>query len=236
MRRRQLQGLRVAVLAADGFEQIELTSPLKTLKRHGADVEVISLRPGSIRGMNMLVPGKQVDVDRVVRDADPTMYGALLLPGGFINPDFLRQSEEALAFVRAFDAAGKPIAVICHGPWVLVSAGLVSDRRMTSWPGIKDDLTNAGAIWKNRSSVRDQNWVSSRGPHDLRAFNKAMVALFAERAALAPQEQQARQGVEWGRWVRRVVLATAAGYAIRRLAGSVAARPPRRQLATWLGG
>src|SRR5262245_14665617 len=105
MRRRKLQGLRVAVLAADGFEQIELTSPLQTLKRHGANVEVVSLRPGSIRGMNLLAPGKQVDVDRVVRDADPTMYDALLLPGGYINPDFLRQSEEALAFVRAFDAA-----------------------------------------------------------------------------------------------------------------------------------
>jgi protease I len=235
MRRKQLQGLRVAALAADGFEQIELTSPLKTLKRHGANVEVVSLRPGSIRGMNLLIPGKQIDVDRRVRDADPAMYDALLLPGGFINPDLLRQSEDVLAFVRAFDAASKPIAVICHGPWVLASAGLVSDRRLTSWPGIKDDLINAGATWKNRAIVRDQNWVSSRGPHDLRAFTKAMVALFAERAALVPQEEQAQQGVALGRWIRRAVLATAVGYALRRLASSGAAEPVRRQVATLLG-
>lgn len=186
---KKLEGLKVAVLAADGFEQLELTSPVKELRRQGAQVEIISLRPGKIMGMNALLPGKRVQVDRLVQNAEPAAYDALLLPGGFVNPDLLRQSEAAIAFVRAFDEAGKPIAVICHGPWLLASAGLVRDRRLTSWPGIKDDLINAGAIWEDKPVVREGNWVSSRGPHDLRKFNKAMVELFAQRARLAPEAQ-----------------------------------------------
>jgi protease I len=184
---KKLAGLKVAALAADGFEQVELTSPLKELRRHGATVEVISLRPGKIMGMNALLPGKRVQVDRLVQNAEPVAYDALLLPGGFVNPDLLRQSEAALAFVRAFDAAGKPIAVICHGPWLLASAGLVQDRQLTSWPGIKDDIVNAGGRWEDKPVVRDANWVSSRGPHDLRKFNKTMVELFAKRAELLPE-------------------------------------------------
>jgi protease I len=231
MSRDKLRGLRVAALAADGFEQVELTIPMKALRKHGAAVEVVSLRPGAIRGMNLLLPGKKIGVDRLVGRADPEMYDALLLPGGFINPDFLRQSDDALEFARAFDQAGKPIAVICHGPWVLASAGLVGGRRITSWPGIKHDLINAGALWENRAVVRDGNWVSSRGPHDLRKFNKAMIELFAERMPLVPAEayQAAEEpkGTSLGRWVVRGLILAGAGYALRRYAtgGSISYHP-----------
>ena len=158
-----LEGIKVAVLAADGFEQVELTRPVRVLERRGAQVRIISLRPG-------------------VLDADPAQYSALLLPGGLVDPDLLRQSRRALDFVRAIDKLGRPIAVICHGPWLLVSADLVRDRRLTSWPGIADDVRNAGGRWEDSEVVRDRNWVSSRGPHDLTAFERAMVFLFAEKA------------------------------------------------------
>jgi protease I len=180
---RKLQGMRVAVIAADGFEQVEVTSPMKALQRHGAITEIISLRPGNIQGMNLLWPGKKVHVDRSIFTADADDYDALLIPGGFINPDFLRQSERVLNFVREFEQAKKPIAVICHGPWVLASAGLVNGRTLTSWPGIKDDVSNAGGIWKDKAVVRDGNWVSSQGPRYLFQFNPAMVSLFAEHHA-----------------------------------------------------
>jgi protease I len=234
MARHELQGLRVAALAADGFEQVELTVPLKALKRAGASVEIVSLRPGTIRGMNLLLPGKQVRVDRLVGAADPAAYDALLLPGGFVNPDFLRQSEDALAFVRAFDAAGKPIAVICHGPWVLASAGLVRGRVLTSWPGIKDDLINAGAIWEDQAVVRDGNWVSSRGPHDLPQFKQAMRELFAERMAVVPRESRSASAGRGGRgrWVVPGLLLAGAAYAARRLATTNAPTVARRQLST----
>lgn len=189
-----INGLRVAALAADGFEQVELTGPLKALQSAGAVVEVVSLRPGKIQGVNALIPGKKLAVDRVLAEADPALYDALLLPGGFMNPDMLRQSEEALAFVRAFDAAGKPIAVICHGPWVLVNAGLVSGRRLTSWPGIRADVINAGGQWEDSAVVRDGNWVSSRSPKDLKAFEAAMIALFGEHTPIRPHvELKARR-------------------------------------------
>lgn len=175
-----LRGMKVAVLAADGFEQVELTGPVKALRREGAEVEVLSLRPGKIRGMNLLWPGKKVKVDRTVFTAKPADYDALLIPGGFINPDFLRQSDTARNWVREFDRLGKPIATLCHGPWVLASAGLVGSRRMTSWPGIQDDLKNAGARWEDGAVVRDGNWVTSRGPHDLLHFEPAMISVFAE--------------------------------------------------------
>jgi protease I len=182
-----LTGLRVAVLAADGAEQVEITSPVEALLDHGADVEIVSLRPGRLRTVNFLYPGKKVRVDRTLRTAAADDYEALLLPGGLIGPDTLRQSEQALDFVRAFDRTGKPIAVICHGPWLLVSAGLVVQRNLTSWPGIRDDVRNAGAIWHDEPVVRDRNWVSSRGPHDLRHFNRAMLELFAQHVPAAPE-------------------------------------------------
>lgn len=182
---RKLQGMRVAVIAADGFEQVEVTSPVKALQRQGASTEIISLRPGNIKGMNLLWPGKEVHVDRTFFTANEYDYDALLIPGGFINPDFLRQSDRVLHFVRAFEQAGKPIAVICHGPWVLASAGLVKGRRLTSWPGIKDDIIHAGGNWKNKGVVQDGNWVSAQGPQNLLQFNAAMVSLFAERCRTA---------------------------------------------------
>lgn len=170
-----LSGVRVAILAADGFEQVELTRPRAQLLEHGAEVEVVSLRPRSIRGMNLLALGKKVKVDRTVFTADPADYDALLIPGGFINPDFLRRSERALELVRAFERAGKPIAAICHGPWVLISAGLVRGRRLTSWPGIRDDVRNAGGIWEDMAVVKDGNWITSRDPGDLPQFERAIV-------------------------------------------------------------
>lgn len=182
-----LTGLRVAVLAADGAEQVEITSPVEALLDHGADVEIVSLRPGRLRTVNFLYPGKKVRVHRTLRTAAADDYEALLIPGGLIGPDTLRQSEQALDFVRAFDRTGKPIAVICHGPWLLISAGLVVQRNLTSWPGIRDDVRNAGAIWHDEPVVRDRNWISSRGPHDLRHFNRAMLELFAQHIPAAPQ-------------------------------------------------
>src|SRR3954470_16567002 len=190
---RKLQGMRVAVIAADGFEQVEVTSPVRALQRQGAVTEIISLRPGNIKGMNLLWPGRKMHVDRTIFTADADDYDALLIPGGFINPDFLRQSERVLNFVREFEQAKKPIATICHGPWVLASAGLVKGRTLTSWPGIRDDVSNAGGNWKDKAVVRDGNWVSSQGPHYLLQFNPAMVSLFAERRA-ARREVGTRDG------------------------------------------
>jgi len=180
-----LTGKRIAVLAADGFEQLELTVPVRALRAEGAKVEVVSLRRGKIRGMHMSIPGGKVRVHRTVADAELDRYDGLLVPGGFINPDILRQSQEARELVRAFDSVGKPIAVICHGPWVLASAGLLKNRQITSWPGIRDDLVNAGAYWRDEPVVRDGNLLSSRGPHDLPEFIRSMIDLFAGRLPLA---------------------------------------------------
>lgn len=180
-----LDGLHVAIIAADGFEQVEVTRPLRALEKHGADIEIISLRPGSIRGMKFLAPGNKLPVDRTISTADPADYDGLLIPGGFISPDSLRQSERVLDFVREFDALHRPIATICHGPWVLVSAGLVEGRTLTSWPGIRDDVLNAGGEWIDHAVVYDDNWLSSRGPQDLRAFDRALVRHLAEGAGRA---------------------------------------------------
>jgi protease I len=178
MTNRSLSGVRVAILAADGFEQVELTRPRKQLIQHGASVDIVSLRSGSIRGMNLLVPGKKVKVDRTVFSADPWEYDALLIPGGFVNPDLLRQSQRALDFVREFDRTGKPIAAICHAPWVLISADLVRGRRLAAWRGIQDDVRNAGGIWEDMAMVKDGNLITSRDPGDLLAFDHAILAHF----------------------------------------------------------
>jgi len=175
---RVLSHRRVAVLAADGFEQVELTAPVMAMKAAGATVEIVSLRPGRIRGLNLHEPAGRVRVNRTLADADPMDYDALFVPGGFINPDLLRQSAEAREFVRAFDSSDKPIASICHGPWVLASAGLLSGRRLTSWPGIRDDMVNAGATWLDEPVVNDGNLITSRGPQDLGAFVRGLVAHF----------------------------------------------------------
>ncbi|ORV93035.1 permease [Mycolicibacterium iranicum] len=177
---RRLSGRKIAVLAADGFEKVELVIPLRALRLAGADVDIVSLREGRIRGVNLHMPATRVGVDKTVSDANPDDYDGLLLPGGFINPDLLRQSSAARDFVRAFDHSGKPIVTLCHGPWVLASAGLLIGRTLTSWPGIRDDLVNAGATWLDREVVRDRNLVTSRGPQDLRAFVPAMLDIFEQ--------------------------------------------------------
>lgn len=175
-----LAGRRIAVLATDGFEKVELTIPVAALRFAGADIDIISLRRGRIRGVNLHEPASRVRVTKTVEEARPDDYDALLIPGGFINPDLLRQSAAARSFVREFNSANKPIATLCHGPWVLASADLVRGRTMSSWPGVRDDLVNAGATWLDRSVVADGNWVTSRGPQDLAHFVPAMVRLFAE--------------------------------------------------------
>jgi protease I len=174
-----LRAKRIAILAADGFEYIELILPKHALWWARAKVDVISLHAGRIRGMNLTEPTRTVRVDRSLDDADPELYDGLFIPGGFVGPDFLRQSQRAHAFVRAFERARKPIATICHGPWLLVSADLVHGRALAAWPGIRADIVHAGGMWRDQPLVRDGNWLSSRGPQDLREFVPAMVAFFS---------------------------------------------------------
>ncbi|MFY0580827.1 type 1 glutamine amidotransferase [Cystobacter fuscus] len=216
MARKVLKGIRVGVLATDGFEQVELTIPVKALRKRGAQVDIVSLHKGKIRGINLMWPGKKVPVDETVDNVRPRDFDALLIPGGFQNPDSLRQSEEALDFVREIDRLGRPIATLCHGPWVLVSAGLASGRRLSSWPGIKDDIRNAGAEWRDESGVLDGRWFTSRGPQDMRHFIKGMVSLFAEHA---PRNHLVQERSHWGRWAIAAVL------------GLIAWRPVREALA-----
>lgn len=178
---RKLRGLRVAVLAADGFEQVELTRPVRKLERQGAEVKIVSLQPGYIRAMKHMVPGKKVRVDATLKDVKAADFDAVLLPGGLINPDTLRQSALARDFVHDADSLNLPMAIICHAPWLLISAGLVEGRTLTSWPGIRDDVKNAGAQWRDEPLVHDDNWITSRGPHDLPVFERAMVELFSEK-------------------------------------------------------
>jgi protease I len=183
---RRLRGRKIAALAADGFEKVELTIPMRALQLAGARVDVISLRHGRIRGVNLHMPATRIGVDKTISEADPADYDGLLLPGGFINPDLLRQSAQARQFVRKFADSDKPIATLCHGPWVLASAGLLNGRTLTSWPGIRDDLVNSGATWLDRDVVKDGNLVTSRGPQDMASFIPAILDHFAETAPEAP--------------------------------------------------
>lgn len=220
MSEKRLRGLRVAVLAVDGFEQVEVTVPRRALRREGADVRIVSLRPGRIKGVNFLFRGRKLPVDDLVSRARPEEYGALLLPGGFVNPDLLRQSKHALEFVRQFEALKRPIATLCHGPEVLISAGLVYGRTLTSWPGIADDVRNAGGTWEDGAVVRDGNWVASRSPLDLVPFCDAMIDLFDAEGVrdLAPAPRRVR-------FVARLThLATLASMAAAVLAGRAALR------------
>ncbi len=179
----QNQNFRVAALMADGFEQIEFTEPCKALQQAGATVEVISLKPGMVQGFNHFEKGDAFPVDRTIDQASADDYDALLVPGGAHSPDQLRADERVLEFVRDFDDAGKPMAVICHGPWVLVSADLVEDRSVTSYHTIKDDLLNAGAEWVDDAPVVDGNIVTARNPKDIPVFNNAMLELFGLQQA-----------------------------------------------------
>jgi protease I len=176
----KLDGVRVAILVTDDFEQAEFTEPKKALEQAGATVKVVSPKPGQITGMNHDVKADTFNVDMTLDQANPADFDAVMLPGGALNADALRMNPRAQEFVRQIDSSGRPIAFICHAPWLLVSAGCVKGRTMTSWPSIQDDIRNAGGTWVDKEMVRDRNWVSSRSPQDLGAFNPAMVSLFAE--------------------------------------------------------
>lgn len=175
-----LQGKKVAVLATDGFEQVELTKPVEALKAAGAEVEVVSPKGGEIQGYQHHDKGDKVRVDRELAQADAADYDAIVLPGGVINPDQLRLEPKAIDFIRAFAQASKPIAAICHGPWTLINAEAVEGRRMTSWPSLEADLKNAGAEWVDQEVVVDRGLVTSRNPDDLPAFCEKMIEEFAE--------------------------------------------------------
>lgn len=176
----KLQNRTVAILATDGVEQVELTEPRKAVEEAGATVRLLSIKEGEIQGMNHDKPGDKLKVDGLVADASVEDYDALILPGGVQNPDTLRMDEKAVAFVRDFARSGKPIGVICHGPWVMIEADVVRGRRMTSWPSVRTDLRNAGAEVVDEEVVTDKGLVSSRKPDDLPAFCRKIVEEFAE--------------------------------------------------------
>lgn len=174
-----LHGKRVAILATEGFEQAELLEPKKALEQAGAKTEVISPKEGKIRGWNMKEWGQEVAIDKPLSSADPSQYDALVLPGGVMNPDKLRMVPEAVQFVRRFFEEGKPVAAICHGPWMLVEADVVKGRTLTSWPSLKTDIRNAGGNWVDREVASDGNLVTSRKPDDIPAFNQRIMELIA---------------------------------------------------------
>ena len=177
---RKLDGEKVAILVADGFEQVEMTKPREALDEAGAETKIVSLKPGKIQGMNHADKGDKFDVDLAVKDARPNEFDALMIPGGLFNPDALRSDQNALAFAQHFFREHKPVAVICHGPQVLISADVVRGRKMTSWPAIQVDMRNAGAKWVDEEVVVDNGLVSSRKPDDIPAFNRKMIEEFAE--------------------------------------------------------
>jgi protease I len=177
---KSLEGRKVAILVAnEGIEQVELTEPRRALEEAGATVHLLAPEAGEAQAFNHLDQADAFPVDRVVGDADPADYDALMLPGGVANPDNLRTHPEAVAFIRSFFADHKPVAAICHAPWTLVEADVVRGRRLTSWPSVQTDLRNAGATWCDQEVVVDDGLVTSRKPDDLPAFNAAMVEAFA---------------------------------------------------------
>lgn len=177
-----VKGRKIAVLATDGVEQVELTEPVRALELAGAEVTVVSPKSGSIQGMNHHEKADKLPVDAELAKTSPERFDGLVLPGGVANPDALRMDEKAVAFVKHFVDAGKPIAAICHGPWTLIEAGGVHGKRMTSWPSLKTDLKNAGANWVEAVCVRDGKLVTSPKPDDIPEFNRGMLDLFAEQA------------------------------------------------------
>jgi protease I len=191
MANKSLEGKRVAIIAADMVERVELIDPRKALDDAGAETELISLEPGEIRTFNHFDPAGSEKVDKAVEEVDASDYDALMIPGGVGNPDQLRGDENMVSFVRDFFEQGKPVAAICHGPWVLIDAGVVRGRTMTSWPTVGTDLRNAGADWVDREVVVDSGLVTSRKPDDIPAFNKKMVEEFVE-GKHAEQAQKAR--------------------------------------------
>jgi deglycase len=177
----ELQGKKVAFLMAnEGVEEVELTKPLEAVREAGAEAELLAPEAGEIQAFNHLDKAETFDVDRTVGEADPSEFDGLVLPGGVANPDNLRTHADAVSFVREFFAAGKPVGVICHGPWTLIEADVVKGRRVTSWPSLETDLRNAGAEWVDEEVVTDNGLVTSRKPDDLPAFDAKIVEEFAE--------------------------------------------------------
>jgi protease I len=173
-----LEGLKVAILITDGFEQVEMVKPREALDEAGAVTSVVSPKRQSVRGWNFTDWGQEFPVDVQLDQADPKNFDALLLPGGVMNPDKLRMEPKAVSFAKAFFDAGKPVAVICHGPWTVIEAGAAKGRRIASWPSLQTDLRNAGAEWIDQEVVVDGELVSSRKPDDIPAFNREMLNLF----------------------------------------------------------
>jgi protease I len=174
-----LKNMRIAIIAMDGFEEVELIEPRKALQRAGAQADVISAKRGKIQGFKHHDKTGTVAVDRTLEEARPADYDAILLPGGALNADAARADPHVRYFISEMDRAKKPMAVICHAPWELISADAVRGRKLTSWPTIQDDIRNAGGEWVDAEVVVDQNLVTSRGPGDLPAFNREMITLFA---------------------------------------------------------
>ena len=192
MAERRLEGMRVAILATDGVEDAELKEPKRALEEAGAKTTLFAPKAGKIYSMKHHDKASEYKVDETLEQADPEQFDAVLLPGGALNADTLRVQPRAQEFVRRIDQAGKPIAVICHAPWLLVSADMVRGRTLTSYHTIQDDLRNAGAKWQDEEVVQDKNWVSSRQPSDIPAFNKTMIELFSEsRKAAAERTRRA---------------------------------------------
>lgn len=177
---KKLDGIKVAILATDGFEQSELFEPKKALEEAGADVKIVSLESGEIKGWNENNWGDTVKVDLTVDEADANDFDALQLPGGVMNPDKMRMNEKAVSFVKAFFETGKPVGAICHAPWMLVEADVVNGKTVTSWASLKTDLENAGAKWVDREVVTHNGLVTSRNPQDIPAFNEKIIEEFAE--------------------------------------------------------
>jgi protease I len=180
MAKKDLTGKKVAILVDEGFEQVELIKPRKALDRVGASTQVVSPQENEVRGWNLKRWGKSVAVDVPLESANPADFDALLLPGGVMNPDKLRTNPKAVEFVKHFIDSGKPVAAICHGPWTLIEAGGVQGRTLTSWPSLRTDLVNAGGNWVDEEVFTDRGLVTSRKPDDIAAFNKKMIAEFAE--------------------------------------------------------
>jgi protease I len=183
----KLQGKRVAFLATDGVEQVELTEPLKAVKDAGAKAELISIKSGSIQGVNGMDKADTFSVDKTVKQANADEYDALVLPGGVANPDKLRIDKDAVAFVRRFFDANKPVGAICHGPWMLVEADVVKNRTITSWPSLQTDIRNAGGKWVDEEVHVERGLVTSRKPNDIPAFNRKLIEEIGEGRHVRPE-------------------------------------------------
>lgn len=183
----QLEGKRIAALFTDGVEQVEFTEPARALRNAGATVTVIAPHGGQVKAWNHTDWGGQIDVEQTVEQADPSQFDALLLPGGVMNPDKLRTVPEAVSFISRIFSEGKPIAAICHGPWMLVETGIVRGRTLTSWPSLQTDIRNAGGTWVDQEVVHDAGLVTSRKPQDIPAFNQRMLDVFAQGSIQRPE-------------------------------------------------